>query len=77
MNMIAVQDKAKTDIENIRCLNLVVAKRTTVQVTKLLLQNKVRKIGMICFANHELTEDLLLYFLSTLAQAVGVPFYDF
>jgi hypothetical protein len=35
MNMFAVQDKAKPDIENISGLNLAVVKLTTVQVTKL------------------------------------------
>jgi hypothetical protein len=35
MNMFAVCDTAKPDIENIRCLNLAVVKLTTVQVTKL------------------------------------------
>jgi hypothetical protein len=34
MNMFAVYDKAKQDIENIRGLNLAVVKLTTVQVTK-------------------------------------------
>jgi hypothetical protein len=37
MNMFAVQDKAKPDVENIRGLNLAVVKLTTVQVTKLQL----------------------------------------
>jgi hypothetical protein len=37
MNMLAVQDMAKPDIENVRGLNLAVVKLTTVQVTKLLL----------------------------------------
>jgi hypothetical protein len=35
MNMFAVQDKAKPDIENGRGLNLAVVKLTTVQVTEL------------------------------------------
>jgi hypothetical protein len=35
MNMFAVQDKAKPDIENIRGLNLAAVKLTTAQVTKL------------------------------------------
>jgi hypothetical protein len=35
MNMFAVQDKAKPDIENIRGLNLAVVKLMTAQVTKL------------------------------------------
>jgi hypothetical protein len=35
MDMFAVLDKAKLDIENIRGLNLAVVKLTTVQVTKL------------------------------------------
>jgi hypothetical protein len=29
----------------------------TVQVTMLLLQRKIRKIGMNCFAKHEVRED--------------------
>jgi hypothetical protein len=37
MNMFAVQDKVKPDIEIIRGLNLAVVKLTTVQVTRLLL----------------------------------------
>jgi hypothetical protein len=35
MNMFAVLDKAKPDIENIRGLNLAVVKLATVQVTRL------------------------------------------
>jgi hypothetical protein len=35
MNMFAVEDKAKPDIENIRGLNLSVVKLKMVQVTKL------------------------------------------
>jgi hypothetical protein len=35
MNMFAVQDKAKPDTENIKGLNLVVIKLSTVQMTKL------------------------------------------
>jgi hypothetical protein len=35
MNMLAEEDKAKLDIENVRGLNLAVVKLTTVQVTKL------------------------------------------
>jgi hypothetical protein len=35
MNMFAVLDKAKPDIENIRGLNLEVVKLTTVEVAKL------------------------------------------
>jgi hypothetical protein len=35
MNMFAVQGKAKSDIENIRVLNLAVVKLTNVQVAKL------------------------------------------
>jgi hypothetical protein len=41
MNMFAAQDKVKRDVENIRGLNLVVVKPTTVQVTKLLLYHKI------------------------------------
>jgi hypothetical protein len=37
MNMFTAQGKVKPDIENIRGLNLVAVKLTTVQVTKLLL----------------------------------------
>jgi hypothetical protein len=44
--------------ENIRGLNFAVVKRTTVQVTKLPLWHKIRKIGMICCAKRILTEDL-------------------
>jgi hypothetical protein len=35
MNMFAIEDKAKPDIENIRGLNLAVVKITTFQATKL------------------------------------------
>jgi hypothetical protein len=35
MNMFAIYDKAKADIENIRGLNSAAVKLTTVQVTKL------------------------------------------
>jgi hypothetical protein len=48
----------KPDIENIRGLNLAVVKLTTVQVTKLQLQYKICKIGMICSVEPVLTEDL-------------------
>jgi hypothetical protein len=37
---------------------LAVVKPTTVQVTKLPLWHKIRKIGMICSLNPVLTEDL-------------------
>jgi hypothetical protein len=55
MNMFAARDKAKIDTENIRGLNLVVVKLTTVQATRLLLQHKISKIGMICSAKPGLT----------------------
>jgi hypothetical protein len=48
----------KTDTENIRGLDLAVVKLTTVQVTRLPLKHKIRKIGMICFAKPVLTENL-------------------
>jgi hypothetical protein len=54
---VRVYDRAKPDI-NIRGLNLAVVKLRTVRVTKLPLQHKVRKIGMICFAKAVPTEDL-------------------
>jgi hypothetical protein len=57
--MFAVKDKAKPNIENIRGLNLAVDKRTTVQVTKVPLWHKMRKICMICFAKPGLTRRLL------------------
>jgi hypothetical protein len=60
INIFAVQNKAKADIENIRGLNLAVVKLTTVQVNKLPLWHKIRKIGMICFAKPGLTENLYL-----------------
>jgi hypothetical protein len=37
---------------------LAAVKLTTVQVTKLHLYHKIRKIDMICFAKPVLTEDL-------------------
>jgi hypothetical protein len=37
---------------------LAVVKLTTVQVTKMPLQHKIRKIGMICSVKPVLTEDL-------------------
>jgi hypothetical protein len=58
MNTFAVQDKMKPDIENIRGLNLAVVKFTTVEMTKLPLQHKIRKTGMICSVKPLLTEDL-------------------
>jgi hypothetical protein len=45
-------------IESIRGLNLTAAKLMTVQVTKLPLQRKISKTGMICFAKPGLTDDL-------------------
>jgi hypothetical protein len=48
----------KPDIENIRVLNLVVVKLTTVQVTRQPLHHKICKMGMICPAKPVLTEDL-------------------
>jgi hypothetical protein len=50
----------KPGTENIRGLNFAVVKLTTVQVTKLPLQHKICKIGMICFAKPVLTEDLYI-----------------
>jgi hypothetical protein len=40
--MLAIEGKANPDIENLRGLNLVVLKRTTVQVFRLLLQCKLQ-----------------------------------
>jgi hypothetical protein len=57
-DMFAAQDKSKPDTENVRGLNLAVVKLTTVQVTKLPLLHKVRKICMICFPKPLFTEDL-------------------
>jgi hypothetical protein len=48
----------KPHIENIRGLNLAVVKPTTIQVIKLPLWHKIRKIGMICSVKPVLTEDL-------------------
>jgi hypothetical protein len=48
----------KTDIENIKGLNLAVVKLTTVQVTRQPLQHKICKLDMICSAKPLLTEDL-------------------
>jgi hypothetical protein len=50
----------KTDTENIRGLNLAVVKLTTVEVSKLQLQDKIHKIGMLCSAKPVLTEDLYI-----------------
>jgi hypothetical protein len=60
MNMFAVQDKVKPDMEYIKGLNLEVVKLTTVQVTKKPLQHKIYKIDMICSAKFVLTEDLCI-----------------
>jgi hypothetical protein len=38
-------------------MHMTVVKLTTVQVTKMPLQHKIRKIGMICFATPVLTEE--------------------
>jgi hypothetical protein len=45
--MLVVLGKARPDIENIRGLNLAVAKLASVQVTKLPLYHKISMIGMI------------------------------
>jgi hypothetical protein len=50
----------KPDTENIRGLNLVVVKLTTVQRTKLLLWHKISKLGMICSVKPVLTGDLCI-----------------
>jgi hypothetical protein len=47
-------------MENIRGLSLAVVKLTTVHVTKLPLQHKTCKLGMICSAKGVLTEDLCI-----------------
>jgi hypothetical protein len=60
MNMFALQDKVKPDIENVRGLNLAVVKLTAVQVTKLPLQHKIRKIGKICSADPVLIDDFYI-----------------
>jgi hypothetical protein len=52
--------RSAEESENVRGLNLAVVKLTTVQVTKLPLQHKIRKIGMICFAKPVLTDDLYI-----------------
>jgi hypothetical protein len=46
--------------ENIPGLHLAVFKPTTVQVTKLPLEHKLRNIGMICSVKPVLTEDLCI-----------------
>jgi hypothetical protein len=48
----------KPDIEHIRGVNFAVVKFTTAQVTKLPLQHKIRKLGMICSVKPVLTENL-------------------
>jgi hypothetical protein len=48
----------KPDKENIRGLNLAVVKLSTVQVTKLPLRHKIRKIGIIYCVKLLLTMDL-------------------
>jgi hypothetical protein len=52
MNMFAIYDKVKPDIENIRGLNLAVVKLKT---ARLPLQHKIDKICIICFAKPMLT----------------------
>jgi hypothetical protein len=47
----------KPDTEHIRGLNLAEVKLTTIQVTKLPLWHKVKKIGAIGFAKPGLTEE--------------------
>jgi hypothetical protein len=49
---------AAKESENIRGLNLEVVKLMTVQVTRLPLQHKICKAGMICAAKPVVTEDL-------------------
>jgi hypothetical protein len=48
----------KPDTEKIRGLNLAVIKIMTVQMNKVPLQHKIRKIGMVCTVKPVLTEDL-------------------
>jgi hypothetical protein len=48
MNTFAVYDKVKPDAENIRGLNLVVVKLTTIQVTKLPLLHKYKRHDLLC-----------------------------
>jgi hypothetical protein len=50
----------ESSIENIRGLNLVMTKLTTVHVTKLPLWHKISKISMIYFAKPILREDLYI-----------------
>jgi hypothetical protein len=45
MQMFAILDKANPDTGNIRGLNLVAVKHTTVQVTRLLLKQELLMIG--------------------------------
>jgi hypothetical protein len=45
-------------VKNIRGLNLTVVKLATVQVNRLPLLHKIRKIGMICSVKPVLTEEL-------------------
>jgi hypothetical protein len=58
--MFTVQQKAKLNRESIRDLNFVTVELTTIQLTKLPLYHKISKIGTICFAKPELTEDLYI-----------------
>jgi hypothetical protein len=58
MNMFAVQNKAKSDMENITGLKLAVVKLTTVQKTKLPLLHKICKLGLICSVRPILEENL-------------------
>jgi hypothetical protein len=59
MNMFTALDKTKPETENIGGLNLAVVKLMTVQVTKLPLWHKTRKIGTICFGKPVLIRGLV------------------
>jgi hypothetical protein len=72
--MFVVSDKAKPDIENKRGLNLTTIKLKTVQVTKLPLKRKIRKIGMICIAKPGLTENL--YIVHKEEFSISTHMYD-
>jgi hypothetical protein len=61
----------KPDIENIRGLNMAVVKLTTDQKTKLPLQQKIRKLGMICSVKPVLTEDLCV----VQKEKISITFY--
>jgi hypothetical protein len=65
MRIFATLDKANRDTGNTRGLNLAAVNHTTVQVTRLLFQQELLIIGMICCTEPELKEALYMLYIHT------------